>query len=432
MSGFAEFARRTELVARFKRALLIFWLPLVLAAAVPAIIVALATWFETAMSSFEMAPSPAILILSSFMTLIMAAWSVNKFVSSRSLLPTIDLTRQHAANFVHRAASSARPANDRPKVTILLCTLNGERFLAEQLASLERQTFKNWELIASDDGSWDRTKSILLAFQKSFEPGRVEIIDGPRRGASANFLFLSCAENLVSEYYAFCDQDDVWDAAKLERAIDALERTDPGIPALYGSRTRLVDEAGNEIGFSPLFHRKPGFRSALVQSIAGGNTMVFNQKARELVMFCGADVDVPSHDWWLYQVTSACDGQVHYDGYPSVRYRQHGHNVIGSNMGWTAFMHRLHMVRQGRFRHWEDLNVAALTRLRPRMSAENRRIFDLFRKARHEPLLRRATIFAQSGVYRRILLGNLRRATEFVLKGWSPDTLKHLASFLES
>jgi len=66
------------------------------------------------------------------------------------------------------------------------------------------------------------------------------------------------------------------------------------------------------------------------------------------------------------------------------------------------------------------------------MSAENRRLFELFRKARHEPLLRRATIFAQSGVYRRILLGNLRRATEFVLKGWSPDTLKHLASFLES
>jgi len=167
-------------------------------------------------------------------------------------------------------------------------------------------------------------------------PARVEIIDGPRRGASANFLFLSCAENLVSEYYAFCDQDDVWEAAKLERAIDALERTDPGIPALYGSRTRLVDEAGNEIGFSPLFHRKPEFRSALVQSIAGGNTMVFNQKARELLVFCGADVDVPSHDWWLYQITAACGGYVHYDACPSVSYRQHADNVIGANMSWAA------------------------------------------------------------------------------------------------
>jgi glycosyltransferase involved in cell wall biosynthesis len=307
------------------------------------------------------------------------------------------------------------PSATNPAVTILLCTLNGERFLGEQLASLERQTFKNWKLIASDDGSWDRTKSILAAFQKSCEPGKVEIIDGPRRGATANFLFQACAENLTSEYYAFCDQDDVWDADKLERAIDVLERTDASMPALYGSRTRLIDEAGNEIGFSPLFLRKPEFRSALVQSIVGGNTMVFNRKARELVVSCGADVDVPSHDWWLYQVTSACGGQVRYDAYPSVRYRQHAHNVIGSNMGWTARIHRLQMLRQGRFRYWEDLNVAALTRLRPRMSAENRRIFDLFRKARHEPLLRRATIFAQTGVYRQTTLGNLGLVAAMVL-----------------
>jgi glycosyltransferase involved in cell wall biosynthesis len=300
-------------------------------------------------------------------------------------------------------------------VTILLCTLNGERFLAEQLASLKSQTFKNWKLIASDDGSVDCTKSILVAFQKSCEPGKVEIIDGPRRGATANFLFQACAENLDSVYYAFCDQDDVWDADKLERAIDALEQTDSTIPALYGSRTRLIDEAGTEMGFSPLFRRKPEFRSALVQSIAGGNTMVFNQKARELIVFCGADVDVPSHDWWLYQATSACGGRVHYDTHPSVRYRQHAHNVIGANTGWTARMHRLQMLRQGRFRHWEDLNVAALTRLRPRMSAENQRIFDLFRRARHGPLLLRATMFAQTGVYRQTTLGNLGLVAAMVL-----------------
>jgi len=317
--------------------------------------------------------------------------------------------------FLPARTSRRLPSATSPVVTILLCTLNGERFLAEQLASLERQTLKNWKLIASDDGSWDRTKSILLTFQKSCQPGKVEIIDGPQRGAAANFLFQACAENLASEYYAFCDQDDVWDADKLERAIDALEHTGPSTPALYGSRTRLIDEAGNEIGFSPLFLRKPEFRSALVQSIAGGNTMVFNQKARELVVSCGAEVDVPSHDWWLYQVTAACGGQMYYDAYPLVRYRQHAHNVIGANMGWTASMHRIQMLQQGRFRHWEDLNVAALARLRPRMSAENRRIFDLFRKARHEPLLQRATIFAQTGVYRQTMLGNLGLVAAMVL-----------------
>jgi hypothetical protein len=73
-------------------------------------------------------------------------------------------------------AAAQFPSTAGRSVTILLCTLNGERFLAEQLASLERQTFKNWKLIASDDGSSDRTKSILQAFRKSFAPGEVQII----------------------------------------------------------------------------------------------------------------------------------------------------------------------------------------------------------------------------------------------------------------
>ena len=315
---------------------------------------------------------------------------------------------------MRRFGGSSRSA-ERPDVTLLLCTLNGERFLAEQLASIERQTFKNWKLIASDDGSSDRTKSILGAFRKSFEPGKVEIVDGPRRGAAANFLFVACAESFDSDYFAFCDQDDVWEPNKLARAINIMEQASPGVPLLYGSRTRLIDERGDEIGLSQLFQKKPQFRCALVQSIVGGNTMVFNRKARELLVYCGADVNVPSHDWWLYQVTSACGGEVHYDAYPSVRYRQHGENAVAANVGWTARMRRLHMLRQGRFRYWEDLNIAALARLRQHMTAENRRIFDLFCTARHQPLLQRAIIFAQIGVHRQTFLGNLGLAAAVVL-----------------
>src|SRR5215468_11116718 len=143
------------------------------------------------------------------------------------------------------------PSAGGPTVTILLCTFNGERFLAQQLASIERQTFKNWILIASDDGSSDQTKSILHAFRTSFTPGKVKIIDGPRRGAPANFLFLACGRNLAGDYYAFCDQDDVWETDKLARAIGVLEGTGLAVPALYGSRTSLIDETGKTTGFSP-------------------------------------------------------------------------------------------------------------------------------------------------------------------------------------
>jgi glycosyltransferase involved in cell wall biosynthesis len=301
-------------------------------------------------------------------------------------------------------------------VTIILCTRDGEHFLEEQLASIERQTFADWKLIASDDGSSDRTVSILQAFRKSQAPGRVDIIDGPQRGAPANFLSVACRQGLASDYYAFCDQDDVWEADKLARAVCVLEQIGVCTPAVYGSRTNLIDETGQHIGLSPLFRRTPAFPSALVQSIAGGNTMVFNGKARELLAFGGADVDVPSHDWWLYQVISACGGQVHYDPWPSVGYRQHGENLVGSNMGWDARLRRLHMFGQGRFRHWADLNVAALARLRPRMTAENRKIFDMFCDARQRPLLTRAAMFAQAGVYRQTFLGNLGLAAAVVAR----------------
>jgi glycosyltransferase involved in cell wall biosynthesis len=310
-------------------------------------------------------------------------------------------------------ATAGLPLAAGRTATILLATLNGARFLPEQLASLDRQTFTRWRLIIADDGSSDSTRTILETFRNAHQPGQVEIIDGPRRGASANFLFLACLEGLSSDYYAFCDQDDIWEADKLARAIAILEATGAD---LYGSRTSLIDEGGKQFGLSPLFPREPTFRSALVQSIAGGNTMVFNQKAHALLASCGADVVIPSHDWWLYQVTSACGGKVHYDAYPSVRYRQHTQNVIGSNMGFAARLRRLQMLGKGRFRHWSDLNVAALTTLRPRMSVENRQTFDLFCKARHRSLLPRVKMFAEAGVYRQTLLGNLGLAAAVVLK----------------
>jgi hypothetical protein len=65
------------------------------------------------------------------------------------------------------------------------------------------------------------------------------------------------------------------------------------------------------------------------------------------------------------------------------------------------------MLKQGRFRHWQELNVVALTRIRSRISAENQRIFDLFCKARDLPLLERTATFVQTGVYLQTLLGNV-------------------------
>jgi hypothetical protein len=198
------------------------------------------------------------------------------------------------------------------------------------------------------------------------------------RGAGRRRIFSSWPAGKISSATTTHFATRTTFGRRLARAIDVLEQAVPGVPALYGSRTRLIDENGKTTGFSPLFPKPATFRSALVQNIAGGN--------------------------------------VYYDAYPSLRYRQHGQNVIGSNMGFAARMRRLRMLRQGRFRHWADLSVVALARLRPRMSAENQKIFDLFCKARHRPLLQRAAMFAQTGVYRQTLLGNLGLAAAVVLR----------------
>src|SRR5690606_25344152 len=98
------------------------------------------------------------------------------------------------------------------------------------------------------------------------------------------------------------------------------------------TRTLLVDDKNTEIGMSQLFKRPPSFPNALMQNIAGGNTMVFNADLRRVLG--SAPPRVVIHDWWLYLATTACDGLVRYDPEPSLRYRQHGDNLIGMNIGW--------------------------------------------------------------------------------------------------
>ncbi len=124
---------------------------------------------------------------------------------------------------------------------------------------------------------------------------------GPSRGFAENFRSLLTSSDVAADYFAFADQDDVWDKDKLSRAIGPVRETATETPALYCSRTRLVDESGQPIGFSPLFTRRPGFRNALVQSIAGGNTMVMNRAALS-ILAQSAQRTSPSRspDWWTY------------------------------------------------------------------------------------------------------------------------------------
>jgi glycosyltransferase involved in cell wall biosynthesis len=294
-----------------------------------------------------------------------------------------------------------------PSVAILLCTLNGARFLGAQLASFANQQNETWRLFVSDDGSTDQTFAILSHYRDRVGSSKVVLGGGPRQGFVRNFLSLACDASISEDYYCYADQDDVWDADKLSRALAWLQTRPPQRPALYCARTRLIDEDDRECGFSPLFVREPSFRNALVQSLAGGNTMVFNDAARQLLLACGSAAEVPAHDWWTYLLVTAAGGEVYYDPIPSVRYRVHPQNVIGSNTGWPNRIRRLRLLAAGQYAYWSDLHIAALEPFRPLMTIENRRLFELFCKARKRGFFGRQIGFLETGIYRQTLLGNL-------------------------
>lgn len=294
-----------------------------------------------------------------------------------------------------------------PKVAVLMCTMQGQRFLAEQLNSIATQTHPSWEIWASDDGSDDHTHAILEYYQSHWGEDRISIHAGPAEGSTANFLSLTCRADIDADYFAYADQDDIWESDKLERAVAWLETVPDDVPALYGSRTLLVDARNQHIGYSPLFLRAPSFENALVQSVAGGNTMVFNRAARDLLRQAGEDVEAVTHDWWAYMLISSCGGRVHYDPYPTVRYRQHGSNQFGSNANPLAQLRRARLLLQGRFRGWVDANLRALHRVRHLMTPENQQVLDEFEQARQRWVGARLLGLRRAGVFRQTTLGNL-------------------------
>lgn len=321
-------------------------------------------------------------------------------------------TAERGKFWLNRVTNNAH----RPNVAILLGTFCGAEFLSQQLASIERQTYGHWRLYASDDGSPDGTLDILRAFQERLGPSKVQLIQGPGKGFVFNFLSLICNPDIQSEYFAFSDQDDIWEPDKLAIAVEQLCAIPADVPSLYCSRTRLIDAFGQEVGYSPLFRKRPSFANALVQNIAGGNTMVFNEAARQYLVVAGGNVDVPSHDWWVYIVTSAVGGRVIYDRHCSIQYRRHPNNIVGTNIGIRPRLHRARMLLKSRFKGWNDLHIKQLNGFREHMTLENRTILERFCSARMQALPRRIIALLRSGVYRQTTLGNIGLIVGIVLK----------------
>lgn len=293
------------------------------------------------------------------------------------------------------------------KITILLATYNGADFLNEQLSSFANQTWENIDLIASDDGSSDSSLEILDTWKKSWSKGSFQIMKGPRAGHSENFRYLIQAVSDKKTYVAFSDQDDIWHRDKLEVAISKLISMGEDTPAMYCSRTRLVDVDGNPTGLSPLFTNPPSFTNSLTQSLAGGNTIVFNSAAFSIVRESAMKTKFLHHDWWSYQVLMGAGGKVYYDPKPQIDYRQHQNNVFGKNTGHAAILRRISGLLSGQYSQWIDNNLLALEACHSLLTADNLSIVRRLQEARQRGGISCAIFLWKNDIKRQTRMANI-------------------------
>ena len=105
-----------------------------------------------------------------------------------------------------------------PKISIVLCTCNGEAYLRGQIDSLLAQTYPFHELIVQDDCSTDSTGHIIRSYQQRYPERNIRFYANPQRmGFNKNFL--TALQRAEGDYIACCDQDDIWVENKLETLV---------------------------------------------------------------------------------------------------------------------------------------------------------------------------------------------------------------------
>lgn len=218
------------------------------------------------------------------------------------------------------------------RISVALTTLNGERFLREQLDSLAAQTHLPHEVVVSDDGSTDRTLEILEDFHAT-APFAVSIRSNPKRlGYADNFLQAAAA--CTGDFIAFCDQDDVWLRSKLARSAELLDAT--GALLLIHRNAVVTEDLVSSRKREPAFSRSFTAMPLHIQPWmpVPGNAMVFSRSVLDVDFSrrprgLGPACVPMTHDEWTYFIATAL-GETHFASEVLVNYRQHRGSVFGA------------------------------------------------------------------------------------------------------
>ena len=300
-------------------------------------------------------------------------------------------------------------------VAVLMATKDGERFLKTQIVSILNQTHKNLKIYIGDDSSQDSSEKIINSFSIKY-PNKIFFRRVSFGNYSKNFFNLVNDKSIDADFYAFSDQDDIWLPDKIENALNSIIFIEESTPILYGSRTRLINEKGYEVGISPLFKIPPSFNNALVQNIMGGNTMVFNKTTRALIQSLEHDCLFP-YDWLMYIIVSGAEGKVIYDKKPSVLYRQHKNNLIGNNHNFVSKFLRFKRLINREYKTLNKLLIRILNKNIHILGLNQRETLKVFSTIHYSksPILRanelrkmkffRQTIFGRFSFYFAVIFG---------------------------
>ncbi|HDR2365107.1 TPA: glycosyltransferase family 2 protein, partial [Enterobacter asburiae] len=218
------------------------------------------------------------------------------------------------------------------QVDIALATYNGERFIREQIESIQKQSYSNWRLLISDDGSTDSTISIIKELMQS--DSRINIVNDSRQGGVIK-NFNKALMHTTAEYILLCDQDDIWPSERLSKLVNELsciESEKVNSEIMIFTDLCLIDEKNNIISESFYTINEINPESNLKQSKLFWNSSVYGCSVILNRKLLNASLPIPEfahmHDQWLALNASRSEG-LYYLEYPSVLYRQHTGNVVG-------------------------------------------------------------------------------------------------------
>ncbi|MFC1510445.1 glycosyltransferase family 2 protein [Candidatus Omnitrophota bacterium] len=128
------------------------------------------------------------------------------------------------------------------KVSILVPSYNGAKYLPDALNSALKQTYQDFEILIMDDGSTDNTKEVLAPFLEAHSD-KIRYFYQENQG-------LACARNAAishaqGEYLALLDADDIWLPQRLEKTVAVIE-ADPQVGLVHANITRISLE-GKEL-----------------------------------------------------------------------------------------------------------------------------------------------------------------------------------------